>query len=188
MPPKQKFSRQEIVEAALRLTREKGIAAVTARDLGATLGISSRPVYTAFSNMAELKGEVYTAAAECFEAYCHEKMQNSPYPKYKALGLAYVGFAREECELFKLLFMSDREEIPRAKEKNPGFSEGVSLVREQTGIDTKAAERFHSEIWIFVHGIATMIATATLDWEEETVSSMMTDVYKALAARQEQED
>ena len=35
MPPKFKFTREEIIQAALDLTRESGIAAVTARGLGA---------------------------------------------------------------------------------------------------------------------------------------------------------
>ena len=40
MPPKFKFTREEIIQAALDLTRESGIAAVTARRLGAKLGSS----------------------------------------------------------------------------------------------------------------------------------------------------
>ncbi len=53
MSPPVKFSKDEIVAAALNLTRREGIGAVTARGLGAQLGVSSRPIFTAFRNMEE---------------------------------------------------------------------------------------------------------------------------------------
>ena len=48
MPPKFKFTREEIIQAALDLTRESGIAAVTARGLGAKLGSSVKPIFSLF--------------------------------------------------------------------------------------------------------------------------------------------
>lgn len=41
MPPKPKFTREEVVEAALRLISEKGTDALTARELGERLGSSA---------------------------------------------------------------------------------------------------------------------------------------------------
>ena len=185
MPPRMKFSKEEIVAAALELTRKQGFGAVTARDVGTALGVSSRPVYTAFSNMTELKGAVFAAAAQCFEAYCREYTAKATGPKYKALGEAYIGFAREEGELFKLLFMSDHTDIPCAETVDLGFSQGVSLVGLATGADIEEAMRLHTEIWIFVHGIATMIVTSTQSWSAEQISRMTSDVYAALVAKQE---
>ena len=54
MPPKFKFTREEIIQAALDLTRESGIAAVTARGLGAKLGSSVKPIFSLFENMEEI--------------------------------------------------------------------------------------------------------------------------------------
>ena len=51
MPPKARFSKEEIVSMALQITREHGIGAVTARELGARLGSSARPIFTVFQNM-----------------------------------------------------------------------------------------------------------------------------------------
>ena len=42
---------------------------------------------------------------------------------------------------------------------------------------------FHLEMWVYVHGIATMIATGYLNWEVETVSRMLTDAYMGLKER-----
>ena len=67
MPLKPKFTREEVVEAALALVSESGIEALTARELGEKLGSSARPIFTVFQNMEELRDEVYKAAMRRFE-------------------------------------------------------------------------------------------------------------------------
>ena len=183
MPPKNKYSKEEIVEAALRLTVERGIDAVTARDVGGMFGTSSKPVYTAFSNMSELKTEVLKAANLRYEAFVRQWSAGSQYPAYKAIGMAYICFAKEERELFKLLFMRDRrgEEWQDPAERN--FASAVAVVKDYVGLSQEDAMRFHLEMWIFVHGIATMIATSYLEWDGDTVSQMLTDEYNGLRAR-----
>lgn len=44
------------------------------------------------------------------------------------------------------------------------------------------AELLHTELWIFVHGVATMFATDYLDWDWELVSKMVTDAFKGFSA------
>ena len=51
MPPKPKFTREEIVAAALSLLREQGESALTAREIGKRLGTSSSPIFTTFMDM-----------------------------------------------------------------------------------------------------------------------------------------
>ena len=45
-----------------------------------------------------------------------------------------------------------------------------------------AAERFHLEMWIFVHGIAVMVATGYLEWDMDFVSDALTHMYGAMLA------
>ena len=51
MPPKPKFTREEIASAAFAMIKEGGVSALTARDLGARMGTSARPIFTLFKNM-----------------------------------------------------------------------------------------------------------------------------------------
>ena len=62
MPPKPKFSKEEIVSTALEIVREKGIEAVTARELGARLGSSARPIFTVFNSMEDVLHEILNSA------------------------------------------------------------------------------------------------------------------------------
>ena len=70
MPPKPRFTREEIVAAALDIVSRKGIEALTARELGETLSSSARPIFTVFRSMEELQQEVARAfAGEGYEEY-----------------------------------------------------------------------------------------------------------------------
>ena len=45
MPPKVRFTREEIIRAALDITRESGPEALTARSLAARLDCSAKPIF-----------------------------------------------------------------------------------------------------------------------------------------------
>ena len=104
MPPKFKFKREEIVEAAVNLTRRGGVDAVTARGIAGELGVSTQPIFTCFKNMEEAKEEVRIYA----EKLCHnylEKGVEASIPFF-GFGMAYIRFAKEEPELYKMLFIN----------------------------------------------------------------------------------
>ena len=113
MPPKCRFTREEIIQAALDLTAEKGVGALTARGLAQRLGSSAKPIFGLFANMEEVQQEVVKAANLRYQEYLWQDMSAGRYPPYKASGMAYIRFAREQKELFKLLFM--RGPHPRRK-------------------------------------------------------------------------
>ena len=54
MPPKPKFTKEEIVFAAKEIVREKGLSALTAREVAEKLGSSPRPIFTVFKSMDEV--------------------------------------------------------------------------------------------------------------------------------------
>lgn len=70
MPPKNKFTRDEIIRSALNVTRERGIAGLTARALAAKLGCSVKPVFGLFQNMEEVQREVLAALAPYTRTIC----------------------------------------------------------------------------------------------------------------------
>jgi hypothetical protein len=75
--------------------------------------------------------------------------------------------------------MRDRtgETIPEEFEIN---SDMESIIESSTGLNGQILKMFHLEMWMYVHGIATMFATGfcNLDWN--LVSKMLTDVYQGL--------
>ena len=67
MAPKFKFTRAEITDAALQVVRRNGIGALTARAIADELGVSTQPVFTCFSTMAEARGAVRSAAESIYD-------------------------------------------------------------------------------------------------------------------------
>lgn len=161
MPPKFKFTRDEITNAALNVTRKNGISGLTARALAAELGCSVKPIFGLFKNMEEVGQEVFIASDLLYQNYLREDMAKGKYSPYKASGMAYIRFAKEERELFKLLFMRDRsrEKIEENKEEIRPL---MQLIQQNLGISEDEAYLFHLEMWLYVHGIATMIALPIL--------------------------
>ncbi len=179
MPPKLRFSKEEIIDAALALVREKGADALTARALATCLGASTKPIFGLFRSMEEVQTEVLSAADSLYRAYLEKDMAEGRYPPYKASGMAYIRFAREEGELFRLLFMRDRTG-ERPEEDRDAIRPLLTLIMKNTGADEEQAYRLHVELWIFVHGMAAMIATSYLPWDEAFVSRALSDAYAGL--------
>ena len=95
--------------------------------------------------------------------------------------MAYTRFAREEKELFRLLFMRDRShESIEDKEENKPI---IELIQRNLDIRKEDAYLFHLEMWIYVHGMATMLATSYLDLDEEFISRVLTDGYEGMKIR-----
>ncbi len=182
MPPKTLFTREEIITAALTITRRCGPSGLTARSLASELGCSVKPIFGLFKNMEEVQQAVLTAADRMYQNALQAEMHSGAYPPYKASGMAYIRFAREERELFKLLFMRDRsgEQVP---EDRASIRPLLELIEHNLGINEDAAYLFHLEMWIYVHGIATMLATSFLDWDEAFISRSLTDAYLGLTSR-----
>jgi AcrR family transcriptional regulator len=179
MPPKVKITKEDIIHAAVDITRKFGAQAVNARTVAAVLNCSTQPIFSNFATMEELHEAVLQRADVLFRQYLLQEAENGKYPVYKANGMAYIRFAKEEKELFKLLFMYDRAtaQIP---DNTDLFDSMQGMVHQNTGLDQQSAKLFHLEMWVFVHGIATMFATGYLDLDQELISRMMTDAYQGL--------
>lgn len=93
MPPKAKFTRDEILDMALSITKEHGIDAVTARELGNCLGSSKRPIFTVFESMDEVKELVILKSKELYGNYMKEGLTNQP--AFKGVGISNIRFAIE---------------------------------------------------------------------------------------------
>ncbi len=184
MPPKVKITKEDIIHTALEIVRHDGAAAVNAREIAKALRCSTQPVFSNFASMEDLRFAVVAAADALYQAYIAREIAAGRYPAYKASGMAYIRFAREEKELFKLLFMRDRSDEPVQPETKE-LKELYHIVQANTGIDEEKVKLFHLEMWAYVHGIAAMTATGYLELDPELVSEMMTDAYQGLKNRYE---
>ncbi len=179
MPPKIKITKENIVNAAVDIVRDSGAQALNARTIASVLSCSTQPIFSNFSTMDELRFAVVEKADAICGEYIKREIESGKFPVYKASGMAYIRFAKEEKELFKLLYMRDRrsETIPETSELSDKME---SVVQSNTGLNKADAKLFHLEMWAYVHGIAAMFATNFVDLDWELVSRMLTDSYQGL--------
>lgn len=182
MPPKIKITKSNIVETALHLVQREGTQAINARRIAVELNCSTQPVFSNFSTMEDLRMAVKEAADKMYQSYLHADMTANKYPPYKASGMAYIRFAREQRELFKMLFMYDRSG-ETVTENREAIRPLLELIQKNLGISGEEAFWFHMELWIYVHGIAAMIATSYLNWDDEVISRLLSDAYTGLKTR-----
>lgn len=176
MPAKRLVTRENILKAAFDLVRERGMDALSVRELALKLNCSTQPIYHSFAGMDSLKEEVIKEIYATYQRYVKAEAESGRYPEYKAMGMGYIRFAREEPKLYFYMFMRNREGKYGWEEKY--FYEAAEVVMRNYGLERSAAEKLHLEIWLTVHGIASAIATGFLDLDENTVSDMLTDAYR----------
>lgn len=182
MPPKPKFTKEEITDAALKIVSEKGIDALTAKELGTVLGSSARPIFTVFKNMNEVQDSVRCAAFHRFEDYAKKNIPDIPL--FKQIGVNMVMFAINEPMLYRLIFMHERE---NAVSFDDIFTElgtpaetCIKAIQTDYDLSLRDAKSLFENVWIYTFGIGTLCATKACCFSEETLQKMLSSQFKAI--------
>lgn len=182
MPPKAKFKREEIIEAALEIVRSEGLSNLTARALGKKLDSSARPIFTVFESMEEIQQSVIDAAKLLYREYIQRGLADTP--AFKGVGMQYILFAINEPKLFQLLFMKENKDLPKLSMIlsiiDENYDAILSSVKDGYGLSDETAERLYRHLWIYTHGIASLCATKMCRFTSEEISVMMTEVFIGL--------
>lgn len=183
MPPKVRVTKEDIITVSVNMVREKGVDVLNARAIAAHMGCSTQPIFSNYVSMDELKQDVMKHAYKLYMNFLKEETESNQYPPYKATGMGYIRFAKEEKELFKLLFMRDRSNETIADEFDESTRMSVAMMQKALGLSYEKASQFHLEMWIYVHGIASLLATSYLPLEWEAISDLVSNAYQGIRAR-----
>ena len=180
MAPKQKITRDQIIDGAVNFVRENGADALKARELSLYLHCSTQPIFSNFSGMTELRQTVIRQAIRICDGYVGIDCSD-PDASLK-MGIGYLRFANEERNLFRLLFLNSKDDMQSVgfdcdKHKTDG------VFRKILGEGEKKSERLRLEKWVAVHGIAALICTGYFDWDMENTKKMLTNIFCALSDR-----
>ena len=185
MPPKSKFTEEEIISAALAIVERDGIDGLTARELGKSLGSSARPIFTVYDSMDEVRRGVIAAAKSVYASFVEKGLTERP--AFKGVGKAYIEFATKRPKLFGLLFMRTDGSAPPVDSVLDMIDESapriLQSVIDEYALDEKSAKRLYTHLWLYTHGIATLIATGVCKFSETEISDMLTDVFIGLLVK-----
>ncbi len=178
MPPKSKVSREDVLNAAFEIARSQGPEACNAKNVGTYLGISVTPIFRVFKNMTELKRELYKKANEFYISF----LKTYPFEKSQFLtyGLAYIDFARTEKHLFRLLMLSGAFRVDKiVKVVSAEFNFVKRSAEEAKKFSGSAAQGVFENVWIYTHGIASLVATDSLDISKEDASVLLQQAFQS---------
>ena len=173
MPPKPKFTKEELVQTALELAREGGLEMVVARNLGKKLNTAPSTIFTHFSSVEEIRQAVIQAAREIYNGYVEEGLKM--VPPMKGFAVQYIRFAMEESNLYSVLFMNKRDDFKYVDFiVNEGHYERIlTAAEEDFSINREQAEFVYHNMWAYAHGIAVMSATGVCNFSIEEVAQML---------------
>lgn len=186
MPTTLKITKEKILDAAFSIARSYGINKVSNREIAKRLNCSIRPIYYQFKNVDELNKELYVKIEKFFYKFIMDNMIDT-MPLYKQVGINYIKFAREETNLFKFLFMTRSDLISKEfiSKDQEDFKKLVKLIKISTKLSDKDVESFHIKMWIFAHGIATLSANNTVEFNDEQIPHLLSLEFQALMLLEE---
>lgn len=182
MPPKPKYTREQIVSAALGVVSRQGIDALTAKELARALDTSTTPIFTVFTSMQEVQDAVRDAAMQRFESYAHRAMGESPL--FKQIGMQMIRFAKEEPQLYRLVFMFRNSEVKSFDgiyaHLGGVADECLTTIQREYGLSAESAKALFEHLWIHTFGIGALCATGMCDFSMEQISRMLTEDFTAM--------
>ena len=177
MPPKPKITKEMIVDAALALVRKKGPDKITAQAVAGELGCSTQPVMSHFKKVEDLRTAAAEKANQYHTAYLMDIAGENPMLE---LGLNYIRFAREERNLFRLLFQSgDFSGISLGDSLNSQELQPVlELFSREAGIALPEAKKAFKALFLVVHGYASMFASNEMHYDEREIEDDLTLIFE----------
>lgn len=182
MPPKPKFTKEEVIAAALELVSAKGIEALTARNLGAHLGSSARPIFTVFNSMEEVQEAVRDAALKRFESYAEKAMHYTP--AFKQVGMQMILFAIEEPKLYQLVYMSENAKAQSFEDVFARLGDVadlcVDVIQRDYALTMQDAKMLFEHVWIHTFGIGALCATGMCRFSESEIIEILGHDFMAM--------
>ncbi len=182
MPPMVRFTREAVLNAALQLVRREGPLALNARAVARELGGSTQPIFRLFSGMDELRSEISRVTDENLRQRMRDRMGTSQNP-YLTVCMTYLLFARDEPQLFKLLFMRERvSDGSCGREYSHDW--GFPVIEASVGVDRETAVKLYERSFFYTHGLAVCIATKYMPcMSEERMEALVTESLNAAATQ-----
>ncbi len=174
MAPKNKFTKEEMIEAAMRVVQTKGIDGLTAKTMADELGTSTQPVFTAFGSMDTVKQEVYAAAVRVYDSYVDAGLKEKI--PFFGVGMQYIRFAREEPELYRFLFLT------RTQDQEYSVMKAMRHLQEFVRpmlvniyhVTDEEADLYFRDLWFVVHSLSTLIVTGDCPYSDWEIGQILT--------------
>ncbi|PCI24411.1 MAG: hypothetical protein COB67_11615 [SAR324 cluster bacterium] len=174
MPPKSKFSQEDVVEAAIQVVRELGIEKLSARAIAKQLNSSTQPIYSYMKSMQEFGHKLSDYIEGVFFQYMATQYTGDLWLD-QAIG--YVFFAKREKNLFRFFFGIRGQETGMEVHPERVFEQLLEQLSDYEGFQGLSTDEIHTLRrlrWQCTHGLACLINSLRGDLltDEEIISNL----------------
>jgi AcrR family transcriptional regulator len=172
MPKASSITKERIIDAAFEIVRVNGFVALSARNIAKKIGCSTQPIYWTYKNMEMLKQDVLGKMMHFLNALIGSYRKTGE--PFLDLGLGYVHIAFAESVLFKSIYVDNVLKI-KLTEILPDETMKTAM-RKETEMADLSDEQINEigvKAWIFTHGLASLIATGVMVYNEEKIETML---------------
>ncbi len=176
-------TKEIILQAAREIIAEKGPDGLSLRELARRIDYSPSGLYEYFSSKDEIVTTVCVEGLGLLSDYLNRAPASlSPTERLLEMGLAYLDFAREHHEHFRLIFASLSHEQTHLAEEAMNSDSPYHLLLQavQAVIATgefSVNEDFNLEdmafsLWALVHGLAVLEQTHLKNFQQEDPTTL----------------
>lgn len=172
-----RITTESIIDGAFEIARNEGLSEVTARRVASHLDCSTQPIFRTFSGMNELLEKVYEKALNFYGDFysLYPRLGSTPFSN---LGMAYIAFAKQERNLFNLLFVENldfKKGMYEVLNQDRGYVVNEMSLAAASGCPD--AEGLFMKMWIFIHGAACMSLSGEYDLSDSDTLTLLEQTY-----------
>ena len=159
MPPKQQYTREDILDAAFTLMREEGLPGLSVRKIAERLHCSTAPVYTYCRDMVEVREAVMEQALALLMDFTD---RDYTYDVFLNVGVGLLVYARENPLLYRELFMNGNRYSHMLKKFNDSRIKAIQSEPFANALDQEKLRAIYDKLAVFSHGLAAMVCADML--------------------------
>lgn len=152
MPPKTKYTAENVLDAALEVARSEGLPGVSARNVARELGSSTAPVTTAFENMQALNDAIVAAIIEKLLAAIDSNEATKTDP-VRGAAFAIARFTADNPRFYEALFLHPHETPPDWAALRTSFSRPLGDSDRYAHLSAKERDALAWRASVVTHGI-----------------------------------
>lgn len=185
--PKQRITKEQLLDAALDLLKEQGPEAVTVTSIAARTGCSVPPVYTCWAKVSDMWRELEAQAAAKVRFLAAEKTDGQD--PFRMTGHAFATVAADHPHLFRVFACRQRPEVKTLDEllQAEAYPAIAERLAQSLGTSTAAARKLHLQMLIFNVGLSTILTSCSLEMDPGEVFGQLDDAYRAFAVQAAEE-
>lgn len=159
MPVKQKYIKEDILNAAFNLVKKTGINSITARKIASELGASTAPIYTYYKNMEEIKEDVLKKLRTTLLDSIKRKFTDNVFLN---IGVGSLVFVREYQKVCQEIFLLDNNMFKSLFEDKDYYHQ-IKKDENLSMLDEANLSVMLEKMSIYTLGLASLICSNALE-------------------------